>query len=83
MDFIERQSEQFPRDNRPLPETDSPEVSGVTFSNSEGITTKESSRKDCLELTQHVTEYQAELGQVPPVVRVLVKKLLLSWKIKS
>ena len=51
MDFIECQSEQFPGDNRSLAEADPPEVSGVTFSNSEGITTKQPSRENCLELT--------------------------------
>ena len=51
MDFIERQSEKFPRNNRPLAEADPPEVSGVTFSNSEGITTKQARRENRLELT--------------------------------
>ena len=51
MDFVERQSEQFPGNNCPLAEADPPEVSGVTFSNSEGITTKQSSGENCLELT--------------------------------
>ena len=51
MDFVERQSEEFPRNYRPLAEANSPEVGGVTFSNSEGITTEESSRKYCLEFT--------------------------------
>ena len=80
MDFIESQSEEFPWHYRPFTKADPPEVSSVTFSNSEGVTSEDSTGEDSLELTQHVTKYEAQLGQVPSVVGVLVKKLLLACK---
>ena len=69
--------EHFPGNKCPITKACLPELGGIALGDTELIAGVETLRKDRLQLTEHVTEDQAELGQVAPVVGVLVEQALL------
>jgi hypothetical protein len=69
--------EHLPRHNRPVAKACLPKLRRIALGDPKLIAGIESLRKDRLQLCKHVTEDKAELGEVAPVVRVLVKQALL------
>lgn len=63
----------------PVSEVGPPELGGVALGDAKLIAGEDAVREDGLQLAEHVTEDEAELGEVAPVVAVLVEHLLLAF----
>lgn len=62
----------------PVSEARLPKVRRVRLRDAELVPGEQPVWEDGLQLAQHVRKHQTQLGEVPPVVRVLVKHLLLA-----
>ena len=50
-----------------VPEGTPPELGGIRFGDAEVVTLKQTVGEDGLQLCQHVTEDERQLGEIPPV----------------
>ncbi len=69
--------EHFPGNDCPIPKAGLPELGSIALGDPKLIAGVKTLGEDGLELAEHMAEDQTELGQVPPIVGVLVEQALL------
>lgn len=62
----------------PIAEIRPPEIGRIRFGNPKLVPGKNAVREDGLQLAEHVREDETQLGQIPPIMRILVEHLLLA-----